>query len=155
VDCDTSPRGDYQVRIDAFSPTINRAIPVLPGSFIDHGLGTGIVTSVPSDAPDDFVALRDLQRNDALLAKYHLDAERIRAIKPVSIIRTPGWGPLPGVEIVVRLGIRDQADREKLEAAKAEVYKTGFYRGVLNENCGPYAGMRVEVAKEEIRKELA
>src|SRR5207249_4759538 len=44
--------------------------------------------------------------------------------------------------------------REKLEQAKAEVYKAGFYRGVLNENCGPYAGMRVEVAKDEIRKEL-
>jgi len=148
-------QGADLVGMDAVAPAINRAIPVLPGSFIDQGRGTGIVTSVPSDAPDDFVALRDLQRDDALLAKYHLDAERIRAIKPVPIIRTPGWGPLPGVEIVERLGIRDQADREKLEAAKAEVYKTGFYRGVLNENCGPYAGMRVEVAKEEIRKELA
>src|SRR5207247_4238469 len=51
-------------------------------------------------------------------------------------------------------GIRNQGDREKLEQAKAEVYRTGFYRGVLNENCGPYAGMRVEVAKDEIRKEL-
>src|SRR5437773_1415121 len=56
--------------------------------------------------------------------------------------------------IVERLGIRSQGDREKLEQAKAEVYKAGFYRGVLNENCGPYAGMRVEVAKDEIRKEL-
>ena len=27
-----------------------------------HFLGTGIVTSVPSDAPDDFAALRDLQK---------------------------------------------------------------------------------------------
>src|SRR5439155_901582 len=86
--------------------------------------------------------------------KYELDAERIRAIQPIPIIRTPGWGPLPGVEIVDRLGIRNQRDREKLEQAKAEVYKTGFYRGVLNENCGPFAGVRVEVAKEEIRKEL-
>src|SRR5207247_10338238 len=79
---------------------------------------------------------------------------RSRASQPVPIIRTPGWGPLPGVEIVDRLGIRNQRDREKLEQAKAEVYKTGFYRGVLNENCGPFAGVRVEVAKEEIRKEL-
>src|SRR5439155_1113436 len=145
-----SPQG-RRLRQDRQTP--GDLVPQGPGP--DQGLGTGIVTSVPSDAPDDFVALRDLQRDDALLAKYHLDAERIRAIKPVPIIRTPGWGPLPGVEIVERLGIRDQADREKLEAAKAEVYKTGFYRGVLNENCGPYAGMRVEVAKEEIRKELA
>jgi leucyl-tRNA synthetase len=139
---------------EAVAPAINRSIPILPGAFIDQGRGTGIVTSVPSDAPDDFVALRDLQRDPALMAQYHLDPERIGALKPLSIIRTPGWGPLPGVEIVERLGIRDQRDREKLEQAMAEVYKSGFYRGVLNENCGPYAGMRVEVAKEEIRKEL-
>jgi leucyl-tRNA synthetase len=147
-------RGAELVGVDAVAPAINRAIPVLPGSFIDQGRGTGIVTSVPSDAPDDFVALRDLQHDGALLAKYHLDPDRIRAIKPVPIVRTPGWGPLPGVEIVDRLGIRHQKEREKLEQAKAEVYRSGFYKGVLNENCGPYAGMRVEVAKEEIRKEL-
>ena len=139
---------------EAVAPAINRALPILPGLFIDQGRGTGIVTSVPSDAPDDYVALRDLQSDDQLMAKYHLDPDRVRAIKPVSIIRAPGWGALPGVEIVERLGILHQTDREKLEQAKAEVYKTGFYRGVLNENCGPYAGMRVETAKEEIRKEL-
>src|SRR3989449_2785643 len=139
---------------DVVAPAINRAIPILPSSFIDQGRGTRIVTSVPSDAPDDYVALRDLQQDDRLLTKYELDAEQIRAIQPIPMIRTPGWGPLPGVEIVDRLGIRNQRDREKLEQAKAEVYKTGFYRGVLNENCGPFAGVRVEVAKEEIRKEL-
>jgi len=147
-------RGVDLIGKDAVAPAINRAIPVLPGSFIGQGRGTGLVTSVPSDAPDDFVALRDLQQDEGTLTRYHLDPERIRAIKPVPIIRTQGWGPLPGVEIVERLGIRSQGDRVKLEQAKAEVYKAGFYRGVLNENCGPYAGMRVEVAKEEIRKEL-
>src|SRR5438445_752321 len=60
---------------DAVAPAINRAIPILPSSFIDQGRGTGIVTSVPSDAPDDYVALRDLQQDDAQLAKYGLDAE--------------------------------------------------------------------------------
>ena len=154
VTVEASLRGEELVGQDVVAPAINRAIPVLPSTFIDQGRGTGIVTSVPSDAPDDFVALRDLQGDEALMAKHGLDPDRIRGIKPVPIIRTPGWGPLPGVEAVERLGIRDQGDREKLEQAKAEVYKSGFYRGVLNENCGPYAGMRVEVAKEGIRKEL-
>ena len=27
-------------------------------------VGTGVVTSVPSDAPDDFAALRDLQNKE-------------------------------------------------------------------------------------------
>src|SRR5207249_5863965 len=100
---------------DSVASAVNRPSPILPGPFIDQGRGTGIVTSVPSDAPDDYVALRDLQQDDRLLAKYDLDAERIRAIQPIPIIRTPGWGPLPGVEIVDRLGIRNQRDREKLE----------------------------------------
>ncbi|MCI4371642.1 MAG: leucine--tRNA ligase, partial [Thermoplasmata archaeon] len=147
-------RGADLLGKDAIAPAINRAIPILPGAFIDQGRGTGIVTSVPSDAPDDYVALRDLQADDALLKKYHLDADRVRALRPVPIIHTPGWGPLPGVEIVERMGITSSREREKLEQAKAEVYKSGFYKGGLGENCGPYAGMRVEVAKEEIRKEL-
>jgi len=139
---------------EGIAPAINRAIPVLPSAFIDQGRGTGIVTSVPSDAPDDYVALRELQADDALLERYHLDKEKIRGIQPVPIIKTPGWGPLPAKEIVERMGITSQRDREKLEKAKAEVYKSGFYAGVMNENCGPYAGVRVEIAKEEIRKEL-
>jgi len=32
----------------------------LPMQTISMGKGTGIVTSVPSDAPDDWAALRDL-----------------------------------------------------------------------------------------------
>lgn len=34
--------------------------------------GTGVVTSVPSDAPDDYAALRDLQRKSAFREKYDL-----------------------------------------------------------------------------------
>ena len=139
---------------DVVAPGINRAIPILPSTFIDQGRGTGIVTSVPSDAPDDYVALRDLQRDEAALARFGLSADRVRGLAPIPIIRTPGWGPLPAVEVVERMGIRDQEDRDKLEAAKAEVYRSGFYTGVMNENCGPFAGVRVEVAKDEVRRQL-
>ena len=31
-----------------------------------HFIGTGIVTSVPSDAPDDYAALRDLKKKKVL-----------------------------------------------------------------------------------------
>lgn len=147
-------RGADLIGKEGIAPAINRAIPVLPGAFIDQGRGTGIVTSVPSDAPDDFVALREVQADDALLDRYGLDKEKIRSIQPVPIIKTPGWGPLPAKEIVERMGIRSQTEKEKLATAKAEVYKTGYYQGVMNENCGSYAGVRVEIAKEEVRKEL-
>ncbi len=154
VSVEATVRGADLVGQEGIAPAINRAIPVLPGSFIDQGRGTGIVTSVPSDAPDDYVALREVQADDTLLDKYGLDKEKIRAIQPVPIIKTPGFGPLPAKEVVERMGIRSQREKEKLAAAKAEVYKSGFYQGVMNENCGSYAGLRVEIAKEEVRKEL-
>src|SRR3970282_1309128 len=93
-------RGSDLVGKEVVAPGINKAIPVLPARFINQARGTGIVTSVPSDAPDDYVALRELQGDDALLARYRLDPARVRAIEPVPIIRTEGWGPLPAKEIV-------------------------------------------------------
>lgn len=154
ISVESKLRGADLIGREGVAPAINRAVPILPGTFIDPHRGTGIVTSVPSDAPDDYVALRELQAHEALLRKFHLDGDRIRGIEPVPIIRTPGFGSLPAKDIVERMGIASPRDRGKLEAAKAEVYKSGFYQGVMNENCGPYAGMRVEIAKEEIRKEL-
>jgi leucyl-tRNA synthetase len=43
---------------------------VLPLLTILTNKGTGIVTSVPSDAPDDYAALLDLKRKDKLRQKY-------------------------------------------------------------------------------------
>ena len=38
----------------------------LPLLTISMTKGTGVVTSVPSDAPDDYAALRDLQKKPAV-----------------------------------------------------------------------------------------
>jgi len=123
----------------AVAPAINRAVPVLPGFFlfIDQGAGQRNRHERPSDAPDDYVALRDVQRDDALLARYHLDADRIRAIRPVSILARR-MGPAPAWKSSSDSGSGPD-DREKLEKAKAR-HKSGFYQGVLNENCGRMRG---------------
>jgi len=42
--------------------------------------GTGIVTSVPSDAPDDWIGIYDLQKNDELVKKYNLNYEDIKKL---------------------------------------------------------------------------
>jgi leucyl-tRNA synthetase len=147
-------RGADLVGGDVVAPMIDTPIPILPSTFIDQGKGTGIVTSVPSDAPDDWMALNDLQGDEAALRRFGLDPARVRALRPIPIIASEGWGPLPAVEICERMGIRDQTDREKLERAKEEIYRTGFYRGTMRDNCGPYAGMKVEEAKERIREAL-
>lgn len=53
--------------------------------------GTGVVTSVPSDAPDDWAALRDLQQKPALREKYGL-TEAMASFDVVEIIDIPGFG---------------------------------------------------------------
>jgi len=136
------------------APGVDRLIPVLPSRFLDQGRGTGIVTSVPSDAPDDWMALKDLQADEAQLRAFRLDAEAVRSIRPIPIIRSEGWGPLPAVEICERMGIANQLDRERLDAAKAEIYRTGYYTGVMAEAAGEFAGQTVEEAKERIRERL-
>ena len=42
--------------------SINKVVYTLPMLTIKEDKGTGVVTSVPSDSPDDFAALRDLQK---------------------------------------------------------------------------------------------
>ena len=48
-------------------------------------LGTGVVTSVPSDAPDDFAALRDLKKKKAFREKYKLTDEMVLPFDPVGV----------------------------------------------------------------------
>ncbi len=47
-------------------------VALLPATFPKPDKGTGIVMSVPSDAPDDYIALRDLQKNEKLLKEYDI-----------------------------------------------------------------------------------
>lgn len=147
-------RGRDLVGREVLAPGVDRAIPIFPGTFIDQGRGTGIVTSVPSDAPDDWVALRDLQRDADRVRSFGLDLARVEAVRPIPIIRSEGWGPLPAVEVAERMGIEGGGDRAKLEAAKAEIYRTGYYTGVMTGAAGEFAGVRVEEAKERIKARL-
>lgn len=54
--------------------------------------GTGIVTSVPSDSPDDYAMLRDLQTKKGLREKYFVEDEWVLPFEPVPIIEIPGLG---------------------------------------------------------------
>jgi leucyl-tRNA synthetase len=136
------------------APGIEREILILPSGFCDPDKGTGLVTSVPSDAPDDWMGLYDLQRNAELCTKYGLDVGEVKKVQPIAIIKSKGWGECPAVEICEKMQIKNQYDREKLEKAKKEIYKSGFYTGEMNKTCGKYAGMKVEQAKDMIKEEL-
>lgn len=72
----------------------------LPMQTITMNKGTGIVTSVPSDAPDDWAALRDLQTKKGLREKYNVKEEWCMPFEPVPIIEIPEFGNLSAVKLV-------------------------------------------------------
>ena len=129
------------------APGLEKNIPVLPAEFIDSKMGTGIVTSVPSDAPHDYAALLEVKDN---CERYGL-CEMVKDITPFPIIKTEGMADMPAVDICDKLGIRKTND-PRIEQAKKHVYKTGFYKGIMISS--PYKGMKVEEAKEKIKQEL-
>lgn len=137
----------------AMAPGINREIIILPASFCDPKVGSGIVTSVPSDAPYDYLALKIIQENQELCHKYGLNFEEVKSLKLIPIIKTEGYGDYPAKEIVETLKIHSLNDPQMEEATK-EIYKAGYHTGLMRENCGKYSGKKVGEAKELIKMEL-
>jgi leucyl-tRNA synthetase len=123
----------------------NKSIPILPASFVKSENGTGIVMSVPAHAPFDYQALVDIQKTSQKQIQ-----EIAKSLKPISIIKTQEFGEIPAKELVDRLKIADQ-NNPTLEEATKEVYAKEFYGGILKENTGKFAGLKVSEAKDTIR----
>ncbi|MHC1610651.1 MAG: leucine--tRNA ligase [Candidatus Methanospirareceae archaeon] len=124
----------------AHEPVDGREIPVLPASLVDEDVGTGVVYSVPAHAPYDYMGLEDLRRREGI------------EITPIKIIEIEGYD-LPAKEICEKMGIESQSD-ERLEEATQVIYKDEFYRGVLNERCKDFAGIRIAAIKDEVKNWL-
>jgi leucyl-tRNA synthetase len=129
------------------NPVTKARFPILPGWFVDPKTATGVVYSVPAHAPFDWLALKDLQEKPDVLKEFGVDADMVKRIKPISLIKVEGFGEYPAVELVEKMGVKDQHDPKADEATK-ELYKKEFHAGVLKENCGPYAGKTVREAKD-------
>jgi leucyl-tRNA synthetase len=132
--------GAYFIGKSVKEPVEGREVPVLPASFVDEDVGTGVVYSVPAHAPYDYIALEDLRRTEGI------------EIEPIRIIDIEGY-ELPAKEICEKLGIESQAD-ERLEEATQIIYKDEFYRGVLNDKCGEFAGIKIAEIKDEVKNWL-
>ncbi|MBT6774182.1 leucine--tRNA ligase [Candidatus Woesearchaeota archaeon] len=137
----------------ALAPGINKEIIVLPAKFCDPDVGSGIVTSVPGDAPYDYVALKELQEDKETIKKYNLNEKEIQNIKLIPIIKSKGYKDFPAEEIVKKLNITS-LDDPKLEEATKEIYKAGFHTGTMTDICGKFSGKRVEEAKELMKAEM-
>jgi len=129
-----------------------KTIYTLPMLTIKDDKGTGVVTSVPSDSPDDWAALRDLKNKQPFREKYGVTDEMVLPFDPVPIIDIPGFGDLSAVTVVDKLKIQSQNDKDKLAEAKEMVYLKGFYEGKMI--VGDHKGKSVQDAKPLIRKVL-
>lgn len=143
-------KGEKLVGKIALNPVTKERVPVLPASFVDMKIGTGIVMSVPAHAPYDYIALKDLQKNPEYLKCYNLDSCIVKDIRPISLIKLEGYGEYPAITIVEKMGIKSQLEKEKLEKATKEIYTKEFHQGILKDLYGPFKGKKVCEAKEEI-----
>ncbi len=135
------------------APMIHRDIPVLPARFCDPDVGTGLVTSVPSDAPDDWISLEALKKDTAMQQEFNLSKELLDSVVPIAIIDMEGYGQFPAKDIIDRMGITAPGD-PKLVEAKKQVYKDGYHMGRMNAICGEYAGLKVDVAKDRMKQAM-
>ncbi|MEA1905060.1 MAG: leucine--tRNA ligase [Candidatus Hadarchaeota archaeon] len=134
-------------------PVTHERVSILPAEFVDPESASGVVGSVPSHAPYDYMALLELQRNPERLSPYAVDLGEVRKIKPISLIELPGFGESPAIDVVKAKGISEQSD-PKLEDATSEVYRGEFAKGVMRDWVPDYAGMRVSEAKERVHEAL-
>lgn len=130
-----------------------RELLILPGSFVKTENATGLVYSVPGHAPYDWLALRDIQKDQPMLEKLAVKPQEVLEIQPISIISVEGFGEFPAVEIVDRLGIHDQNDPRAEEATK-EIYKAEFHGGILKDGCGPYSMQKVADIKQSLVRDF-
>ncbi|KAF8890674.1 hypothetical protein BD779DRAFT_1610758 [Infundibulicybe gibba] len=120
---------------------IHPEIFVLPMDGVLATKGTGVVTSVPSDSPDDFQTLMDLRKKPEF---YKID--------PSPCNTTPTYGDLTAPAIVKELKIQSQKDAKQLAIAKEIAYKEGFYSGTML--VGQHKGESVQDAKPKVRESM-
>ena len=122
---------------------------VWPMLGISMAKGTGIVTSVPSDAPDDYAVMVELRKKKAFREKFGLADEQVLPFEPVPIIETKKYQTLAAVKAFEQFKVTSMNDAENLKRAKDDVYLDGFYTGVVV--VGEFKGRRVAEAKPLIR----
>ncbi|KAG8769962.1 cytosolic leucyl tRNA synthetase, partial [Serendipita sp. 405] len=128
--------------------SVNPEVYVLPMEGVLASKGTGVVTSVPSDSPDDYATLMDLRKK----AEFYKINPEWAALDPVPVLSTPTYGEMTAPVLVKQMKIQSQKDTLRLAEAKELAYKEGFYKGTMS--IGEFKGMPVEEAKPRVRQKM-
>jgi len=121
---------------------------VLPMDNVLPDKGTGVVTSVPSDSPDDYATLMDVRKK----ADYYKIKPEWAAFDPIPVLSTPAYGEMSAPTLCTQLKIQSQKDKVQLAEAKAASYKEGFYNGTMS--IGDFKGESVQDAKPKVRAQM-
>lgn len=144
------------------NPVTQEIVPIIPASFVDPNFGSGVVMSVPSHSPDDYVAYRESMNIERF--KSYLE----KAPGPRKIIEVPGVRDLPAKWIVEKNNIKSSNEREALERVTRELYNLEYSSGVMYKDLEKYvslssirdsvremiSGKRVSEARENISRLL-
>lgn len=153
IDIIAELKGEDLLGVALKAPLTSHAkIYALPMLTIKEDKGTGVVTSVPSDSPDDYAALVDLKKKQPFREKYNIADNMVLPYEPLPIIDVPEFGNLSAVTVYDRLKIQSQNDKEKLLEAKEMVYLKGFYDGVLL--VGEHKGKKIQDVKKALQMSL-
>ena len=121
---------------------------ILPMESVLASKGTGVVTSVPSDSPDDYATVVDLAKK----AEYYGIEKEWAELEIPPIIQTPTYGDGTAKHLVEKMKINSPKDVKQLAEAKDLAYKEGYYKGTML--IGDYKGEPVEQAKPKVRLDL-
>ncbi|ELP85013.1 leucyl-tRNA synthetase, cytoplasmic, putative [Entamoeba invadens IP1] len=124
----------------------------LPMTTILEDKGTGIVTSVPSDSPDDYMNIFVLKNKPEYRKKLNVEDKWVVPFDLIEICEIPELGKHAAKTVCEQMKIKSPNDRTLLDEAKEKVYTQGFYNGVLT--VGKYAGQKIKDAKTPIRAEM-
>ena len=125
-----------------------QGVRILPMESVLPSKGTGVVTSVPSDSPDDYATVTDLAKK----ADYYGIKKEWAQLEIPPIIQTPSYGNITAKFLVEKMKINSPKDAKQLAEAKDLAYKEGYYKGTML--IGDFKGESVEAAKPQVRAAL-
>jgi leucyl-tRNA synthetase len=147
----------------AINPITNDIVPVLPGFFVKQDVGTGIVMSVPSHAPFDYVALKKLKNEgynipefeDKKIIEIEKDNAKIGLGRSIEKELQKGkaiHSNIPALAYLEILELDEKASEDLLEMATKKVYSEEARYGIML--VGKYAGKREAEARELLKKDM-
>ncbi len=137
VEIEEEIAGQDLLNTKVVNPANNKEIPILAGEFVDADEATGVVMSVPSHDPFDYIYVKKIAPN----------------LETVQVVEVKGLGKDPASDILEKFNIKYPSD-PKVEDATKELYKIEWNQGKIIASIPNFGGMNVPRAKKEIENWL-